>query len=490
MNMLKLTPLVITMVLSGCAVGPDYQTAEQTLTTKQKLALETEYLNSGVAGVNNTSAFSTSSAWWYQFNDEVLNRLVADAQQQNIPLKIAAERIKAAKAYQNVVESFKVPTVSLGIGFSSLGLSENDPLLGPVVSSDNPLGMALVDSNQQAFHAGATIAWELDLFGRIDQQAKAASIRKEQADIFRQGLTTMITSEVIHNYLQFRGAQERKAIALAMVKDQEATLKLVNKVVASGYGSDLDLARAKAMLAATKSVVPQLETAENAHQQRLAILLGDSPAQMQQRLNRAKPLPELSGIIPTGLPSNLLQRRPDIRIAEREMAALNAELGATIANQYPKFYLTGSPGLVAENFDDLFSNDSAAWIASVGVSWNLYDGGRGDALIELQEARFKSSVLSYQHVVNSAIGEVETMLAGYGNSHQYQMLVSDSKSETDKAVKKAKSLYAAGLADYLAVLDAQRQQHIMQDRVIAARLQTANFAVGLNKALGGNWEVL
>ncbi len=171
------------------------------------------------------------------------------------------------------------------------------------------------------------------------------------------------------------------------------------------------------------------------------------------------------------------------------MAAVNAELGAAIANQYPKFYLTGAPGVLAKDFDDLFSSDSTTWIANIGVSWNLFDGGRNDALIEIQEARFKSSALSYQHTVNNAIGEVETLLNGYGNSQQYQTLLLESKAETDKAVKKAKSLYAAGLADYLTVLDAQRQQHIIADRVIAAKLQTANVAVGLNKALGGDWEL-
>lgn len=195
----------------------------------------------------------------------------------------------------------------------------------------------------------------------------------------RQGLTTLITSDVIHNYLQLRGAQERKAIALDLVNDQQQTLELVEKVHRSGYGSQLDVARAKAMLAATKAVIPQLETAENAHQQRLGILLGESPRQIKQRLVSASPLPTFDGVIPTGLPSDLLQRRPDLRIAEREMAAQNAELAAAVANQYPKFYLTGAPGVLANDFDDLFSSDSATWMASLGVSWNIFDGGRTDA---------------------------------------------------------------------------------------------------------------
>ncbi|MGR5065097.1 efflux transporter outer membrane subunit [Photobacterium sp. DNB22_13_2] len=484
MKMPKLSALAVALILTGCASAPDY--------TQPSNALTETFLNQSIKGIHSGHSLEgqlTNAHWWSQFDDPMLNQLVKDAQNQSIPLKVASERIKSAQAFNRIVESFKVPTVNLGAGYTSYGISDNDPLLGAAVSANNPLGTALIDSDQSAFHAGMTIAWELDLFGRIDNQAKAASIRAEQAEIMRQGLTTLITSDVIHNYLQYRGAQERKAIALDLVNDQQQTLALVEKVNRSGYGSQLDVARAKAMLAATKAVIPQLETAENAHRQRLAILLGESPRQMQNRLKRTSPLPAFNGVIPTGLPSNLLQRRPDLRIAEREMAAQNAELAAAVANQYPKFYLTGTPGLLANDFDDVFNSDSATWLASVGVSWNIFDGGRTDAMIKMQESRFEASVLSYQHAVNSAIGEVETMLNGYGNSQQYHSLISEAKSETDTAVNKAISLYKAGLIDYLAILDAQRQQHAMRDREVAARLQTANMVVGLNKALGGDWNI-
>ncbi|AJR05431.1 hypothetical protein C9J03_09285 [Photobacterium gaetbulicola] len=484
MKKLNLTVLTAALILTGCASAPNYEQPRSTLADT--------YLNRAVSGVNSGQSLTgqqTNAHWWSQFNDPTLNELIRDAQNQNIPLKVASERIRSAQAFNQIVESFKVPTVGLGAGYTSYGISENDPLLGAAVSSNNPLGTAIIDSDQSAFHAGMTIAWELDLFGRIDSQAKAASIRAEQAEIMCQGLTTLITSDVLHNYLQFRGAQERKTIALELVKDQQQTLALVEKIHHSGYGSQLDVARAKAMLAATRAVIPQLETAENAHQQRLAILLGESPRHMQERLAVNSPLPSFNGLIPTGLPSDLLQRRPDLRIAEREMAAQNAELAAAVANQYPKFYLTGTPGVLAGDFDDLFDSDSATWLASVGVSWNLFDGGRTDAMIKLQESRFEASALTYQHAVNSAIGEVETLLNGYGNSQQYQSLLLEAEAETEEAVGKALSLYQAGLIDYLSVLDAQRQQHAMRDRVVAARLQTANMVVGLNKALGGDWEI-
>ena len=310
-------------------------------------------------------------AWWTQFNDPVLNQLVVDAQSQAIPLRIAAQRIKMAQSYQSAIESFKVPTISLGAGFGNAQISENDPLLGAAVTATNPATgqeLGLVDDNNSAFFAGATIAWEADLFGRIDRQASAAAIRTEQMVIMREGLTTLITSDVIHNYLQMRGAQERKQIALNSVADQKRTLELVKLMVKSGYGSKLDEVQAKAMLATTQAVVPQLDIAANAHQQRLAILLGETPKQASKRFVKAHPLPNFNGLIPIGLPADLLTRRPDIKMAEREMAALNEERGAAIAAQYPKVFLTGAPGILAKDFDDLFSSGSVAWLGSVGVS--------------------------------------------------------------------------------------------------------------------------
>lgn len=488
MNFYQIAPVAVALILTGCSVGPDYQKPQ----TDLDINLYRAYLYQNTPGTEVGGTQSVQDAWWTQFNDPILNQLIIDAQNQSIPLKIAAQRIRMAQSYQSAIESFKVPTVNIGAGFGNYQLSENDPLLGSAITATNPINgeeLGLVSDNNSVFFAGATIAWEADLFGRIDRQAKAAAIRKEQLVIMREGLTTLITSDVIHNYLQMRGAQERKQIALNTAKDQQSTLELVRLMVKSGFGSELDEARAKAMLAATQSIVPQLEIAENAHRQRLAILLGETPQQTYQRFTQMMPLPNFEGVIPTGLPSELLNRRPDIRIAEREMAALNEERAAAIAAQYPRVFLTGAPGVLAKDFDDVFSSDSIAWAASVGISWNVFDGGRGDAIVEMQQARFAASALGYQQSVNAAFGEVETLLQGYGYSQQYVQLVCEAEAATSSAVDKAKSLYRAGLSDYLSILDANRQHNIMRDRVVAAKLQTAHMTIGLHKALGGNWQV-
>ena len=183
MKLIKIAPLALAMMLSGCAVGPDY--------TQPTSSLESEYLYQGVQGTQaGKYAQQTDNAWWKSFEDPTLNQLVVDAQNQAIPLKIAAQRIRMAQSYQSTIESFKVPTVNIGAGFGNFQISENDPLLGGAITAKHPVSgeeLGLVDDNNSAFFAGATIGWEVDLFGRIDRQASAAAIRKEQMVIMREG---------------------------------------------------------------------------------------------------------------------------------------------------------------------------------------------------------------------------------------------------------------------------------------------------------------
>lgn len=481
-NALKLAPLTLALVLTGCAVGPDYD--------EPTVSMAESYLYS------ENQSLADNDYWWTKFNDNALDAMVNDVQNQNIPLKMAAQRINMANSYKSVVESFKVPTINVGAGYYNYQLSKNDSLMGPAL---NPLGESVsslppqlanitaLDNQHDGGFVGASIAWEMDLFGRIDRQSNAAAIRVEQAEIYRGGLTILITADVVHNYLQYRGAEERIELVKANLIDQEKTLKLVEKLVQSGYGSELDLAQAKAMQSATKSLLPQLEIAQQVHKQRMATLLGEPLSQVDIRLAQSQDLPTIEGAIPVGLPSDLLKRRPDIRIAEREMAAVNEEVAASIANRYPKFFLTGAPGVSASNFDDLFSSDSFGWVGSVGVSWNVFDGGRGEAMVELNQARFENAALGYQHAVDSAFAEVDSMLFAYGRSQENQQHIDEAYISSEKAVKKAKSLYRAGLIDHLSVLDAQRQHRMMEDRQLAARLQTAQVTVGVYKALGGDW---
>ncbi|NKF49375.1 efflux transporter outer membrane subunit [Shewanella sp. WXL01] len=480
MNKRKLT-LAITLLLSGCSMTPEYD-------VEQVISVDKVYLHQS----NTTDVAASESHWWSSFNDPQLNLLIEQVQQQNLTIEVAAQRIQAAKAYQQAVSSFSIPTVSLGAGGFSYGISEKDPLLGDMVSGiQNPLNgqqLELIDKDQYGFMVGANISWEMDVFGKLDALSQAASIRLEQAEILQQGMVTLITTDLIHNYLQYRGAQERLAIAKQNIDEQQQTLEMVTSLVDAGYGSDLDLAKARAALAGVKASQVVFETAEKVHLYRIATLLGQHPSTVLDKFSAAE-LPVVTGKIPVGLPSDLLKRRTDIAFAERDMAAINQELGASIAAQYPSFYITASPATLAKNADDLFSSGSSAWLGFAGVTWDVFDGGRGDAMVELQQARFEQARLRYKQTVNDAFNEVETTLMTYGNSLMFHKQLAEAAEQSSKAVAKAKSLYKAGLIDYLQVLDAQRQDNQVKDAIVLAKLNVANNLLLVNKALGGDWQV-
>lgn len=287
-NLKNFTPIALGILLSGCAVGPDYQ--------EPTVSMAEAYIN------DRTQGQIHEGQWWVGLNDPVLNILVQDMQSQSLTLQMASQRVKMAKSYQTVVESFKVPTVSVGAGYYNYQLSKNDSLLSPAL---NPIGdsvsglppqiggMTLLDNQHQGGFVGASIAWEADIFGRLDRQANAAEIRKEQVEIYQDGLTTLVTADLIHNYLQYRGAQKRHALMQDNLEDQQRTEELVQKMVASGYGSELDLAQAQALTAATEALLPQLEIAQQVHKQRIATLLNEPLSKVDIRLANEAELPEL-----------------------------------------------------------------------------------------------------------------------------------------------------------------------------------------------------
>lgn len=482
--MRKWSLLMASLALAGCSVTPAYEAP----------AVQQDAVFLYRAHIDEQQ--TVSSQWWHRYQDPQLNALVRDVQRQNITLQVAQLRIESARAYRSAVATTRIPTVTVGAGYQHFRLSEFDPLAGGALTATMPdLGLPgagqplnLIDRDNGAFTVGANVSWELDLAGRLKGMENLAGIRLEQADILRQGTLNMVTLDAIHNYLQYRGAQARLAIAERNVVAQEETLAQVRRLVASGHGSELDADQAEALLAATRASLPMLHSAEQTHLHRLATLLGEGVATTQQRFS-AQPLPDIGGQVPVGLKSDLLRRRPDIALAEREMAALNEEVGIAIAARYPKLFLTGSPMTLAENFGDLFRSGSDAWLASAGVQWTLFDGGRGQALVEMQEARFQQAALSYQQQVNQAFNEVETALMAYGNQQTHRQQVEQAAQHARHAASKARALYRAGLVNYLVVLDAQRQVNLMEDAELVARLSSAEHLLYLNKALGGDWDV-
>ncbi|MDY0360649.1 MAG: TolC family protein [Desulforegulaceae bacterium] len=472
--------IVIIVFLQGCATGHKYIKPENELQKTFIGSSETKGILPQTKPLKN---------WWQSFNDPVLDRLVNEGQNRNISLKIAGERIKAARSYQAAVASSKVPSVSLGFGFSAFQLSENDPLLGPAFAMTNPVnGGNLLERRGSGFLAGALISWEPDIFGRIGQRVKAAEIRAEETAIFREAVVVMMTSDIIYNYLELRGSQCRLDIADSNIEKQRKILEIVKTNYENGLASELDVAKAEALLAATESIKPKLELAEKAHIFRIAILLNKDNKELIDILSVHKKLPVMKENIPVGLPSDLLKRRPDIKIAEREMAASDADLAAAVANRYPRFVISGGPGLHAENMGDFFSGGSDIYGFGAGIKWDLFDGGLRKSMKKAASANFEASALLYELSVKKAVSEVEITLVNYTKTQDFALSVKTADKKSEKVLEKVAALYSAGLIGHLDLLAAQREKNNISDLEVVSRLQTVNAVLSLYKALGGNWE--
>ena len=478
---LKPLSIVLSAILmTGCAVGPDYKVPAP----EAKIADDFAYNQA-------TSQEVLTSPWWKQFNDPVLDQLIEQSKTDNYSIKIAAERVKLAESYRSAVSAAQLPQIGLGAGYSKTSLSRQGPVGGPLDSTSNLLtanGMPGINTQLPAFYAGATIGWEPDLFNRMGYMEDAATARADQLEIMAYGTELLVTGAVAENYLQLRGAQQQRNILDQQINDLERLQNKVTRLVENGLASSAEQASIDSVVSAAKSMRPQVETAIKVHMHRIAILLGKPPLSLVSELTPATAVPEMKGMLPVGLPSDLLKRRPDIRIAEREMKIANAEMGIAIANQYPRFYLTGAPGSVSTDFDDLFSSGSDFWNATAGVQWNLFDGGLREAMEAAAESRTHTSALAYQRTILQAFGEVESLLSAYGNSQQAINDLEQALASANTAIEKVETLKQSGLASTPDVLKARMDVYKLESAVAAAKTQHAGIVVALYKSLGGHWK--
>ena len=470
--------LIPVIMMTGCAVGPTYE--EPTTRADESYRYTSSVMQEQI-----------TIPWWQQFNDPVLNRLIDQALEGNYSLQIATERVKLAESYREAVSAAQLPQIGLGIGYTKTSLSKEGPVGGPLLNPSiggQPLGVSLVDRQLPAWYAGASIAWEPDVFNRMGYMEDAAEARTEQVEILAYGTELIVTADVASNYLQLRGAQQQLQILDSQIADLEKLNKRINGLVDSGLLSVAEREKTTATLATARAHRPQVKTVINVHMHRIAILLGQAPLSLVETLSEPVPLPEMNDVIPVGLPSDLLNRRPDIRIAEREMKVTNAELGAAIANKYPRFYLTGAPGMVATDSGDLFSSGSDFWNINVGVQWNLFDGGLREALETVAEHKTQTSVLAYQRTVLQAFGEVESLLSAYGNSVERIQYLETAVAAGERAVSKVGQMKTSGLAGTSEVLQAKMELHQLEASLSAARTGHSTLVVQLYKALGGSWN--
>jgi NodT family efflux transporter outer membrane factor (OMF) lipoprotein len=409
-------------------------------------------------------------------DDPVLDSLIERARTGSLDLKLAEARVREARALRGFAGADRFPTVDATGDYARKRTSEN--VGGPFGGTETDL-----------YSVGFDASWEVDIFGRVRRSVEAAEADVGAAEESRRDVLVTLMAEVARNYVEARSFQRRLDVARANVKAQQTAVDLTGVRFEAGVASELDVSRAKANLATTRSRIPRLETGRAAAVYRLGVLLGHSPGALVAELEAPAPVPQGAGKVPVGLPSELLRRRPDIRQAERRVAGETARIGIATADLFPRVSLTGGLGLDAGEAATLFESGSAAWSWGPQVRWRVFDAGKIRATIRAREARRDQSLVLYDAAVLGAFEDVENALVAYAQEQDRRGSLAGGAEAAERSVTLAADLYRQGLTDFQNVLDAQRTLYDLQDQLAESDASVTTDLIALYKALGGGWEV-
>src|SRR5271168_2615661 len=454
--------LFTTLLLASCAVGPNYRAPQ---------------VAPAVVHNAQTSAFVTQSPealWWQEFGDTELDSLVQRALGANLDLHSAFDRVRAARAVFVERKLDYAPHVQLEGSYSHS--DQQQPGFGPA------------RINAQSDSLGFDAAWEIDVFGHVRRSVEAAraDLGAERANY--QDAQVTVAAEVARNYFELRGAQKRLVVARENLSTQHQTLELTELLDETGRGSELDVQRSRARLKATESTIPPLEAAEKQAGYRLAVLLGERPGALDQELQPAV-VATYAKALPIGDPTELLRRRPDVRAAERQLAAATARVGVATADLFPRVSVTGFVGFLSGDVGRLFGTTSGsnarAWSVTPAVSWAAFDIGSVRARLHASEAQSDAAAANYEKVVLTALEDTENSFVAYSAGQAQLKSLTEQAQASRRAADLADTQYREGVADFLVLLDAQRTQLDAEDSVAQAETSVNVSVVAIYKALGG-----
>jgi NodT family efflux transporter outer membrane factor (OMF) lipoprotein len=448
---------LLLLALSGCAaVGPDRAPPETPPPT---------HWRAGAAAPAPDAAILAQ--WWRQFGDPVLDGLVADALAANTDLASARAKLRETRARRDLARAGLGPTLT---GSGSAGRTWTDSATG------------------NRFDAGLDASWEPDLFGAGRRGLEAAEADLAASAEGLRDTRVSLVAEVAGNYLDLRAGERRLAIAEASLAAQTETWRLTRWRHQAGLVSELDEAQALTSLEQTRAGLPSLRTAVAGARNRLAGLLGQAPGELDARLAATGTQPIAADAAVLGIPADTLRHRPDVRAAERRLAAQAARLGEAEAARYPSFKLTGSLGLDAASLAKLFTGEALAGSLLAGITAPIFDSGRIESAIAIQDALLEQARLAYRAAVLAALEDVENALAGLAHARQRRDELARAAASAGASLAIARDRYSAGLADFQAVLDGQRSQLNLDDQLASANADLGNAQIRLFKALGGGWS--
>jgi multidrug efflux system outer membrane protein len=460
-----LPAVLAVLILTGCAiVGPDYVPPKKSVSKDW----HTQLKGGLTTGEMDPQALA---AWWTTLNDPELSSLIDRAVLGNLDLKKALARVREARARRGMAKADLFPTLD-ATGSATWSRSNKD---------------TGTDKTSDLYAASFDAGWELDIFGGVRRSVEAAEadLGAKQEDL-RDVLVSLL-AEVVLNYVEARTFQARLAFAEANLEAQNETYQLTLWRYQAGLSDELAVQQARYNLENTRSQIPILRTGLEEAMNRIAVLLGEQPGKVHGELEKREPMPVTPLQVAVGVPADVLRCRPDIRRAERQLAAQTARIGVATADLYPKFTLSGSIGLETLSLSNPSSTGS--WTLSGGpkVTWAIFKAGAIRQNIEVQSALQEQYLTTYEAAVLSALEEVENALVAYAEEQQRRQSLSEATHSAQKAVELAKHKYEAGLTDFGNVLDAERSLLSFQDQLAQSDGTVTSNLVRLYKALGGGW---
>jgi len=462
--MRNIATTLLVALLSACAVGPNY--------VRPAIKTDSVFVNAKVATYSEQYPVAR---FWTQFGDETLDQLVDDALLANHDLRIALAHVKEARALHRETRLDLAPTVTAAGTYTKQRFSQEQ-------------SAAVFGRDQSQYDAGFDASWELDLFGRVRRGVEASRAEVQGAEAGLRDAQVIVTAEVARTYFELRGLQTQLAVARRNVDNQQETLQLTTVRLDAGRGTELDTSRAQAQLSTTLATVSPLDAAATRAIYRLSVLTGREPAALTDLLAPSKDLPPLPGVAAVGDPRSLLRRRPDVRIAERDLAAQTARIGVAIGDLFPKVSFTGNVGYIAGQASSLGDSGTDSYLIAPGISWAAFDLGRVRARIAGARARNEAALARYQQVVLRSLEETEDALVTHARARERLEHVERAAQASNTAAQLARLRFQSGLVDFLQVLDAERTQLEAEDRLAQGRTEAATSLIAVYKALGGGWE--
>jgi outer membrane protein, multidrug efflux system len=463
----RITALAACAALAGCAVGPNYR--------QPATPVDTHFANAGEPGFSETDPVEQ---YWLGFVDLKLNGLIDDALAHNKDLDVAKANLQAARAASRLAGLDQYPTVTFSGSYThNLDSQEQLP------------GYNMHDREFDAAQAGFDGLWELDLFGRVRRNVEAARADVGASAATLQDARVSVIAEVARDYFILRGLQDQLALTISNADNQLSSLKLTRTRLEAGRGNELDTSRAEAQWQTTLATIPNLQAAIATTSYRLSVLTGRQPTALNDMLTPQAPMPPVPPLNAIGTPEQLLRRRPDVRVAERRLAAATARIGVAMGDLFPKVTLLGEVGYFAPTFGAFGQSDARFFTVGPSITWAAFDLGRVRARISSSKAETDAALAGYEGAVLGALEDTEGALINYGRSQVRRQSLEVAAAASVRAADLARRRFEGGLIDFLEVLDAERTALSAELLLSQSRTDAATSLVAVYKALGAGWRI-